>query len=77
MELASRVGSSGRVVGVDPDNGRIAVAKAELLQKSTGHVPVTFLEGSTQEALPFDAVYSNFVFQFFERDMRPKIYMKC
>lgn len=69
LELAARVGVTGRVVGVDPDKSRIVVARAEL-EELDGHVPISFLEGSTKEAAPlgpFDAIFSNYVLHWFER----------
>lgn len=60
---------------MDPDKSRIAVAAAEL-EELHDHVPVTFLEGSTKEAIPlgpFDAIFSNFVFHCLERADRPVI----
>jgi SAM-dependent methyltransferase len=61
-EVASRVGSSGRVAGIDPHQGMLAVAR----QLAPG---VEWREG-TAEALPFpdqtfDAVVSQFGFMFF------------
>lgn len=75
IELASRVGSSGRVVGVDPNESRIAVAREELASLD-GDVPVIFLDGSSKEAIPegpFDAVFSNLVFHWFTREDRSVI----
>ncbi len=61
-EVASRVGSSGHIAGVDPNQGMVAVAK----QLAPG---VKWREG-TAEALPFpdntfDAVVSQFGLMFF------------
>ena len=72
MQLASLVGDSGRVVGVDPDPCRIAIAKEQL----TIDVPVAFELGSIHEALsfgPFDGIFSNYVFHWFRRTERPGI----
>lgn len=61
MELASLVGSDGRIVGLDPDKDRIEVAK-KTSGSSCAHL--TFLEGVAGDAVevgPFDAIFSNFV----------------
>ncbi|XP_062515962.1 demethylmenaquinone methyltransferase-like [Corticium candelabrum] len=74
MQLASLVGDSGRVVGVDPDSCRIAVANEQL--KKMDDIPVTFQLGSIREALPlgpFDGIFSNYVFHWFERAERAEM----
>ena len=74
MHLASLVGASGRVVGVDPDSCRIAVANEQL--KKMDDIPVTFQLGSIREALPlgpFDGIFSNYVFHWFERAERAEM----
>ena len=68
------------MVGVDPDSCRIAVAKQQLTQaSSTIDTSVSFLEDSVHEARPFgqfDAIYSNYVFHWFERAERGDL-LKC
>ena len=78
MQLASLVGDSGRVVGVDPDPCRIAVAK-EQLTKTNVDVPVVFRLGSIYEAVrfgQFDGIFSNYVFHWFERTERAEMMQK-
>ncbi|XP_062515528.1 carboxy-S-adenosyl-L-methionine synthase-like [Corticium candelabrum] len=67
VELASRVGKSGRVVGVDIDKRRIALARAELIRLHSSHVSLTFVQRSIKEAMrlePFDRILNNMVFQW-------------
>ncbi|XP_062513354.1 arsenite methyltransferase-like [Corticium candelabrum] len=76
LELASRVGESGRVVGVDPSESRIDIAKAELAKQDSHAAAVTYLQGNVKEARslgPFDAIFSNYVFHWFERADRQGI----
>ena len=61
MELASLVGTGGRVVGVDPNKDRVKLAIERLADQ---HAHVTFMEGFVSDTLkyrPFDAVVANFV----------------
>jgi trans-aconitate methyltransferase len=67
MVLASRVGSSGRVLGVDPNKGRINVAQKTLARTGIKHA--SFLDGTSSNAIfqsPFDAVFSNYVLHWIE-----------
>lgn len=62
--LAERVGEQGTVTGIDPDAGRIAVAR----RKYAGLKNATFLEGSC-ENMPtgaYDLVFSNHVMHWIE-----------
>jgi trans-aconitate methyltransferase len=62
MVLASRVGPSGRVVGVDPNKSRVEVAQKTLAESEVKHV--SFKHGSCANAIsdgPFDAIFSNYV----------------
>ena len=62
--LAERVGQTGKVVGIDPDKERLAIAS-----KTYGSISnLTFQEGSTDQ-IPgegFDAVFANQVFHWVE-----------
>ena len=74
MQLASLVGDPGRVVGVDPDSYRIAVANEQL--KKMDDIPVTFQLSSIREVLPlgpFDGIFRNYVFHWFERAERAEM----
>jgi SAM-dependent methyltransferase len=65
-ELATEVGSEGRVVGVDPDKERISVARRT---SSNIHTHLTFHEGFSDDAVtfgPFDTVFSNYVFHWLQ-----------
>lgn len=63
--IAERVGARGKVMAVDPDGHRIALAR-----KNFDHMQnLTFAEGSSDSLLAFekscfDAVFSNYVFHF-------------
>ena len=62
MELQARVGSDGRVVGLDPNEERIRTAQAKLTEEM--QKTITFLHGMCSDAIglrPFDAVFSNYV----------------
>ena len=76
LKVASLVGESGRVVGVDPGESRIDVARAELSRQPSLVPIVSYMKGSVKEAMPlapFDAVFSNDVFHWFERADRQAI----
>ena len=63
--LAERVGQTGKVVGIDPDNERIAIAREKYGSISN----LSFQEGSTDGMIPgegFDAVFSNYVLHWVE-----------
>jgi SAM-dependent methyltransferase len=62
-ELQARVGSNGRVIGLDPNEERIRTAQDKLITEETRKT-VTFLHGMCSDAIglgPFDAVFSNYV----------------
>jgi SAM-dependent methyltransferase len=61
-ELARRVGPSGRVVGVDIDDTKLAIARSEAAAHGLGHLE--FVKADVREASfaePFDVVYARFV----------------
>jgi ubiquinone/menaquinone biosynthesis C-methylase UbiE len=71
MVLASRVGPSGRIVGVDPDEARVEVAQKTVAESEVKHV--SFKHGVCSDAIsdgPFDAVFCSFVLHWI-RDPGP------
>ena len=67
MVLASRVGSSGRMLGVDPNKSRIKIARQTLARTGIRHA--SFMEGTCSDAVPlapFDAVFSNYVLHWIQ-----------
>ncbi len=65
-ELARRVGARGRVLGIDPDEARIALATATF----AGALPGLSFDAGRGEAMPsaesaaFDLVFSNYAIQW-------------
>ena len=60
VELARRVAPRGRAVGVDVDEEKLRIARAEAAQQ--GIANATFHAGDVREAAgPFDAVYARFL----------------
>ena len=62
MVLASRVGPSGRILGIDPTKSRVEVAQQTLAKSEIKHV--SFMDGKCADAIskgPFDAIFSNYV----------------
>ena len=67
MILASRVGPSGRILGIDPMKTRIEVAEQTLAKSEIKHA--TFLDGTCADAIskgPFDAIFSNYVLHWIQ-----------
>ena len=71
LELASLVGTGGRVVAIDPNKERVNVA----IERHAHRNPhVTFLEGLVSDALkygPFDMVFTNFVLHWVSDESIP------
>jgi ubiquinone/menaquinone biosynthesis C-methylase UbiE len=69
MVLASRVGPSGRILGVDPNSSRVDVAQ-QTLQLATSEVEhVSFMNGTCADAFvkgTFDAIFSNYVLHWIQ-----------
>ena len=60
LELARRVAPSGRVVGLDVDEDKLAIARMEAAESGTTNV--TFRAGDVREAPgPFDLIYARFL----------------
>jgi ubiquinone/menaquinone biosynthesis C-methylase UbiE len=67
MVLASRVGPSGRILGIDLDKRRVEVAMKTLAESEVKHV--TFKHSSCADAVsegPFDAIFSNYVLHWIQ-----------
>ena len=61
MELLTRVGSGGTVIGLDPNEERILAAQAKVSEEMNN---LAFIHGMCSDAVglgPFDAVFSNYV----------------
>ena len=74
IDLARRVGSSGFVVGVDPDEDRIAIAKSRL--NDHAHANIQVHRGSIDETAkfaPYDVVIANHVIHWIPREEQEKI----
>jgi ubiquinone/menaquinone biosynthesis C-methylase UbiE len=61
LELAARVGPSGRVVGVDVDAAKVALARAEAGERGVANVEFRVADVRTLAEEPFDVVYARFV----------------
>ena len=60
IEMAERIGPTGFLVGVDPNEDRISIAQTRLQDKDN----VKIVHGSTKEAAqyaPYDVIFSNYV----------------
>lgn len=68
--LAERLGSSGRVVGVDVSAPMLAVARGKATIPAPGSAPVTFLQADASrhpfEPASFDLLFSRFGVMFFD-----------
>ena len=67
MILASRVGPSGRILGIDPTKSRVEVAQQTLAKSEIKHV--SFMDGKCADAIskgPFDAIFSNYVLHWIQ-----------
>ncbi len=76
LDLASKVGASGQVCGVDLSPGMLAVAREKLAGASLA-APVDLREGDARQ-LPFgeatfDAVYSSFTLELFPEADVPRV----
>ena len=62
--LAEKIGRDGKVLGVDPDKERIALAQKKYANRNS----VSFHEGSGVDfpSGPYDIIFSNFVLQWIE-----------
>ncbi|XP_065180103.1 uncharacterized protein LOC135810539 [Sycon ciliatum] len=71
-KIGSVVAKQGRVLGVDPNTERIAVATEEERRCSESHQRnLTFIPGLVHDAVqhgPFDAVFSNFALHWVPKD---------
>ena len=71
-KIGRAVGKQGRVLGVDPNTERIAVAREEERRCSESHQRnVKFMTGLVHDAVqdgPFDAVFSNFALHWVPED---------
>ena len=62
LELASRVGARGRVLGVDIDRTKLELARSEAAQQAVGNVTFEELDiRSSPSSQAFDLVYSRFL----------------
>ena len=67
MVLASRVGPSGRILGIDPQKNRVEVAQQALAKSEIKHA--SFVDGTCADAIskgPFDAIFSNYVLHWIQ-----------
>jgi SAM-dependent methyltransferase len=67
MVLASRVGPSGRIIGVDPNKSRVEVARETLDKSDFKHV--SFMVGTCADAISkglFDVIFSNYVLHWIQ-----------
>ena len=67
-ELASQVGSNGRVVGIDPNKERVRVARERF---GDNHAHLVFHDGHVGDAVrfgPFDTVFCNYVLHWVQPD---------
>ncbi|MDB4948791.1 MAG: hypothetical protein JWM27_1440 [Gemmatimonadetes bacterium] len=61
LDLAARVGPSGRVVGVDVDAAKVDLARAEAAERGAANVEFRAADLRTLADEPFDVVYARFV----------------
>eukprot|EP00117_Sycon_ciliatum_P000502 scpid101304/ scgid6538/ Demethylmenaquinone methyltransferase; Menaquinone biosynthesis methyltransferase ubiE len=62
MLLATLVGTTGRVLAVDPDQSRISIAKKTAVQSKLDNITVVHGDIYSVSSLgPFDSVFTNFV----------------